>query len=129
MLLDTHTLVWALTAPALLSAAARTALATSRDRFVSAASLYEITYKCHIGKWPEAAPFLAVDLDRRLTDDGFDVLPASGAIMQRAGSFEWPHRDPFDRIIVATALAYGVAVVSKDATLDGNAAAGWTRVW
>jgi PIN domain nuclease of toxin-antitoxin system len=48
----------------------------------------------------------------------------------RAGSSGWPHRDPFDRIIVATALARGdLPVVSKDATLDGNGAAGWRRIW
>jgi PIN domain nuclease of toxin-antitoxin system len=129
MLLDTHTLVWAMAAPAELSAAARRALEAATERCVSAASLYEITWKATIGKWPEVAPLLGFDLDARLRADGFDVLPASGAVMQRAGSFDWKHRDPFDRIIVATALARGLAVVSKDATLDTNGAPGWRRVW
>jgi PIN domain nuclease of toxin-antitoxin system len=56
-------------------------------------------------------------------------VSASGAIMQRAGSLDWTHRNPFDRIIVATALSRGLAVVSKDQALDTNGAPGWTRVW
>ena len=129
MLLDTHTLVWAMAAPAELSRTARRALEDASERCVSAASLYEITWKARIGKWPEVSPLLAFDLDARLRADGFDVLPASGAIMQRAGSFDWTHRDPFDRIIVATALVRGLAVVSKDETLDGNGSPGWRRIW
>ena len=129
MLLDTHTLVWAMSAPAELSPAARKALETATERCLSAASLYEITYKARIGKWPELSPLLAFDLDARLRADGFELVPASGAIMQRAGSFDWMHRDPFDRIIVATALSRGLAVVSKDQTLDSNGASGWRRVW
>ena len=89
MLLDTHTLVWAMSAPAELSQTARRALEDASERCVSAASLYEITWKARIGKWPEVSPLLAFDLDARLRADGFDVLPASGAIMQRAGSFDW----------------------------------------
>src|SRR5690606_27076487 len=62
-LLDTHALVWAMSAPAELSPAARRALEETSGWCVSAASLYEITYKARIGKWPEVAPLLAVDLD------------------------------------------------------------------
>ena len=65
-----------------------------------------------------------------LRADGFDVV--AGLRRDHAACrdrFDWPHRDPFDRIIVATALARGLAVVSKDATLDGNGAPGWRRIW
>lgn len=129
MLLDTHALVWAMWAPANLSAAARTALRATQERQVSAASLYEIAYKARIGKWPEMEPLLVIDLDARLRADGFEIIPASGAVMQAAGGFDWPHRDPFDRIIVATALVRGLPVVSKDATLDSNGSEAWKRIW
>jgi len=62
------------------------------------------------GRWPEAEIFLDVQ--------GIDLLSVTGALMQRAGALDWSHRDPFDRMIVATALEEGMAVVSKDATLD-----------
>ena len=129
MLLDTHALVWAMSDVDELSPVARQALESASERCVSAASLCEITYKARIGRWPEVSPLLGVDLDASLRADGFDVLPASGSVMQRAGALEWQHRDPFDRIIVATALAGGFAVVSKDETLDGNGAPGWKRIW
>ena len=129
MLLDTHVLVWAMMAPRELSREARRALEEGTQWCVSAASLYEITYKARIGKWPEVAGLLALDLDTRLRADGFEVVPATGAIMQDAGSLDWAHRDPFDRIVVATALGRGLPVISKDAGLDSNGAQDWRRSW
>ena len=128
MLLDTHVLVWALLAPDHLSPLAREALAGSSERIVSAASLYEITYKAQLGKWSEVEGLLQVDLDARLRTDGFEVAPATGAVMERAGRMDWAHRDPFDRLIVATAQLRSFALVSRDETLDG-APGGIERVW
>ena len=128
MLLDTHVLVWGLIAPGHLSVRARDALAQASERVVSAASLYEIAYKARMGKWPEVAELLLIDLDARLRGLGFEVAPATGAVMERAGRLEWGHRDPFDRLIVATAQGRGLALVSKDATLDA-APGGVKRVW
>jgi PIN domain nuclease of toxin-antitoxin system len=129
MLLDTHVLIWALLAPDLLSERARDALVGAKERCVSAASLYEITYKAMLGKWPEVQGLLSLDLDARLRSDGFEVVPASGAIMERAGRFDWTHRDPFDRIIVATALERALPVVSKDDMLDGAPGGELQRLW
>ena len=129
MLLDTHVLIWAMLAPHLLSKPARDALTGATERCVSAASLYEITYKAMLGKWPEVEGLLSIDLDTRLRSDGFEVIPASGAIMERAGRFAWAHRDPFDRIIIATALDRALPVVSKDETLDTVPAGGVQRIW
>ncbi len=129
MLLDTHVLVWAMLAPDLLSSEARDALATASQRCVSAASLYEISYKATLGKWPEVEGLLSVDLDAHLRSDGFEVVPASGSIMERAGRFDWTHRDPFDRIIVATAVQRALPVVSKDQTLDAIPVGGLKRIW
>ena len=108
---------------------AHDALARAHERSVSAASLSEIAYRAMFGKWPEVAGLLTFDLDARLRSDGFGVVPASGAIMARAGRFDWAHRDPFDRIIVATALERDIAVVSRDDALDGVPGGGLTRVW
>lgn len=115
-------------APDHLSTRTRDALATSTERVVSAASLYEISYKARLGKWPEVAGLLALDLDARLRVDGFEVAAATGAVMERAGRMDWSHRDPFDRLIVATAQVRCLPLVSKDATLDG-APDGVERVW
>ena len=60
--------------------------------------------------------------------DGFEVTAATGAIIERAGRFDWDHRDPFDRVIVATAQLRRLVLVSKNETLDG-APGGIERVW
>lgn len=129
MLLDTHALVWALISPESLSNGARRALSGARERCLSAASLYEIVYKARLGKWPDVVPLVAFDFEARLIADGFEVIPATGTVMQRAGALDWPHRDPFDRVIVATALIRGVPLVSRDEALDGHGKAGWERIW
>ena len=129
ILLDTHTLVWALMAPDLLSEPARTALQDAPSWAVSAASLYEITYKHGLGKWPDVAPMAAPGLSGRLVELGFDLVPADAAIMEMAGGMAWQHRDPFDRLIVATCLTHSMALVSKDTTLDSVGTPGFTRVW
>lgn len=129
MLLDTHTLVWAMSAPENLSDRARDALTGAPERCVSAASLYEITYKARLGKWPEVSGWLELDLDARLRSDGFEVIAASGTVLQRAGGFDWVHRDPFDRIIVATAIERDMSVVSKDTTLDSLPEQAVDRIW
>ncbi len=129
MLLDTHALIWAMLAPDLLSEKARSALISASVRCVSAVSLYEITLKASLGKWPEVEHLLSLDLDEKLRSIDFEIIPASGGIMQRAGSFEWLHRDPFDRIIVATAIDRDMAVISKDRTLDTIGWKGWHRLW
>ena len=129
MLLDTHALVWALLTPEVLTTRARSALSDARERCLSAASIYEIVYKARLGKWPDVSLLASYDLEARLVADGFEILPATGAVMQRAGALDWHHRDPFDRVIVATALIRGIPVISADEVLDGHGAAGWRRIW
>lgn len=129
MLLDTHALVWALISPESLSAGARGALSGAHEYCLSAASLYEIVYKARLGKWPDVVPLVAFDFAGRLASDGFEIIPATGTVMQRAGELDWHHRDPFDRVIVATALIRGLPVISRDEALDGNGSAAWQRIW
>ena len=129
MLLDTCVPVRAMLAPDLLSERTRKALAGATERCVSAASLQEITCKAMLGKWPEVGGRLSMDLDVQLRSSGFEVIPASGVIVERAGRFAWAHRDPFDRVIIATALERALPVVSKDGMLDDAPGAELHRIW
>ena len=128
MLLDTHVLVWAMQMPDLLSSRAQDALSSATERCVSAASLNVITYTAMLGTWPEVEGLLSIDMHARLRSDGFEVVPASGAIMERAGRFDWAHRNPFDRIIVATALERASGRVEGRHAGRG-AGRGTHRVW
>ena len=129
MLLDTHTLIWAMMVPEKLSRKAHGALSKASNRAVSSVSLYEITLKASLGKWPEVDHLLSIDLTRELQNLDFDIIPANGQIMERAGSFKCEHRDHFDRIIVATGIEYGLDLVSKDTALDVIADGKLNRIW
>lgn len=129
ILLDTHALVWALMAPELLSAAAREAIDRAAGWGVSSASLYEVRYKYGIGRWPEVGAICDDRLARRLAEAGIEIVPADRAIMDLAGGMDWPHRDPFDRIIVATGVVLKLALVSKDETLSEAPVGPLRRIW
>lgn len=129
MLLDTHVLAWSLLDPDKLSPPAREALIASSNRAVSAASLYEMSFKAGLGKWEDIAPFVAIDMTVNLEEQGFEVLPATGQIMQMAGRFDWAHRDPFDRLIVASAIVHNMDLISADGSLDSCPNPRWLRIW
>ena len=105
LLLDTHTLLWWLSGDNALSSAAKAAIGDDEnDVFVSAASTLEIATKYRIGKLPGAAT-IANDLADVIAEQGFAALPISLRHGQEAGALPGPHRDPFDRMLIAQALA------------------------
>ena len=126
-LLDTHTLLWSLQRPELLGSAARRAIADSpQDRIgVSPVSAYEVSYKVHSGKWPEARR-LADHFDQALIDTGFQLIPLTISSAIRAGRLSDVHRDPFDRLLSAVALEMDATFLSADAHLD---VFGVRRLW
>jgi PIN domain nuclease of toxin-antitoxin system len=126
LLLDTHALVWWLAGDERLSGPARAAVADAANKvFVSAASLWEIATKYRLGKMPGVAGMMA-DLEAVVLARGFTGLPVSLRHGQMAGALAGSHRDPFDRMLVAQALAEGLALVSNEVVFDGF---GVGRVW
>jgi PIN domain nuclease of toxin-antitoxin system len=97
----------------------------THDIFVSAASAWEITTKYRIGKLPSAAAIVA-DLDNAVVSQGFIRLPISVRHGQVAGALPGPHRDPFDRMLVAQAMLENLVLVSNERPLD---AYGIRRLW
>ena len=114
LLLDTHAYVWALTDPDRLSDRARTAIETPTNTvLVSAATAWEIAIKHRAGKWPEADILLAQHdaLTSRLGAQRLDINAADAI---RAGSLDWDHADPFDRMLAAQSLLQQAALVTGD---------------
>ncbi|MGQ0624964.1 MAG: type II toxin-antitoxin system VapC family toxin [Sporichthyaceae bacterium] len=114
LLLDTHAYVWAVTAPAKLSDAAREAIADPLNTlWVSAATAWEMSIKHRSGRFPEAEALLAQHgaLCARL---GADQHPISADDAIRAGGLSWTHRDPFDRMLAAQALLGQATLVTRD---------------
>ena len=129
LLLDTHALLWWLEGHPRLPVTARRAIedaADARDIInVSAATAWEITTKHRIGKLPQAAA-LAENVAGTIAAQGFVELPISVDDAARAGRLPGPHQDPFDRILIAQALARDLTLVSIDTAFD---AYGVRRLW
>jgi PIN domain nuclease of toxin-antitoxin system len=126
LLLDTHALLWSVLDAPELSRRAREALANpGNDVLVSAVSIFEITLKHRLGKLRQAAPF-ALHHDRMLADLAWEPLPVSFAHASLAGFLDIPHKDPFDRLLVAQARLERVPLVSNEALFDGF---GVERLW
>jgi len=125
-LLDTHTFLWWLTESSRLSEAVRRSIFDpSNDKLISAASAWEITTKHRLGKLPGADP-IASDLPRAIAAQGFEELPVSVADAARAGALSGPHRDPFDRLLIAQALSRDLVLISNESTFDDY---GIRRLW
>jgi len=111
LLVDTHALLWWLTDNPRLSYVAEAGIANPRnDVFVSACLGYEIAYKQRLGRLPP----LPESLPRRLEREGIGTLPVSLEHAIAAAALPGPHRDPWDRIMMAQALAERCHVVTVD---------------
>jgi PIN domain nuclease of toxin-antitoxin system len=126
LLLDTHTLIWWLAGDPSLSASAREAVADlGNEVFVSAASAWEIATKYRIGKLPDAQA-LATDVAEAVARQGFIELSITVLHGQVAGGLPGPHRDPFDRMLIAQAVLGDLVLVSNEMVFDGY---GVRRLW
>lgn len=125
-LLDTHALLWWLSDDPALTRAARMVIAETRNTiFVSAASAWEIATKVHLGKLPTAAD-LTTDFAGYLQRERFQILAISGEHAIRAGLLPGPHKDPFDRMLIAQAQAENMPIVSNESLFDTY---GVRRIW
>ncbi|WP_419943354.1 type II toxin-antitoxin system VapC family toxin [Candidatus Palauibacter sp.] len=126
LLLDTHAFLWWLGDSSHLSGKARLLIGDETNRVViSAATAWEIATKYRIGKLP-GCEAVALDIAGHMAAQGFDELPITVADAARAGRLPGPHRDPFDRILAAQALARGLPIVSTDGVFDRY---GLDRLW
>lgn len=124
VLLDTHTWAWSLAGDERLSKPALAAIAAADMVLVSPITFFEIAQTVRLGKWPEMEPFVE-DLAALLGEQGGSVAGFDPAVCLAAGMMAWPHRDPFDRLLAATALHYNLPLVSADPAFDGIV----RRVW
>ena len=121
---DTNALVLLLTdSPRLSDAAREAALVTVRERWVSAASIYEVTFKARLGK----LPIDPMAFRRSLRLGGFEVRAVTEHVMCEAATLDWSNRDPWDRIIGATARQSSARLISSDRAFDD--VEGVERIW
>ena len=126
VLLDTHAFLWWIADSERLSGPARGVIADElNDIVVSAASAWEIATKFRIGKLP-GCEAVALDVSGHIAGQGFAELEIGVADAERAGRLPGPHRDPFDRMLAAQAVAREFPVVSVDPVFDRLGA---MRLW
>jgi PIN domain nuclease of toxin-antitoxin system len=113
LLLDTHIFLWAVAGSVSLKAQARKTIEASEAVFVSAASIWEIAIKARLGK-TDADPDALV---AAIEESGFIELPVRAAHAARVAALPPLHTDPFDRMLVAQAIAEPLRLLTADAGL------------
>jgi PIN domain nuclease of toxin-antitoxin system len=130
VLLDTHVLAWALLDSARIATKTRELISHAGAVWVSAISLYEIGLKVRIGKWPEMSPYVH-SLRGLVEGQGARWRAVDDGVALRAALMDWTHRDPFDRMIAATAIELDVRIITADVRFDElSSYPGWRgRIW
>jgi PIN domain nuclease of toxin-antitoxin system len=112
LLLDTHALIWWLVDSPKLSQTARTAIGDPGNMVLATAvSGYEIANKERLGRLPGR---LTGILPQILRKGRISIHPLTFEHALAAGQLPGPHRDPWDRLIMAQAMAGGLTVVTTD---------------
>lgn len=111
-MLDTHVLLWWLQDNARLGQRARSLIADSGNQFlVSIATPWEMSVKHRIGKMDDSgAAVMDALIDQRMTV--IDLKPAHLRVLE---AMPLHHRDPFDHLIIAQAVAEQAIVITDDA--------------
>jgi PIN domain nuclease of toxin-antitoxin system len=126
LLLDTHALIWWLIDLGRLSRPAHAAISDpDNDVLVSAVSAVEVTTKHRLGKLPQVG-LLASGFEAQVAAEGFGGLSITLRHGQLAGALPIEHKDPFDRLLMAQAIAENLTLVSNEKVFD---ASGVSRLW
>jgi len=115
--LDTHVLLWAMFEPKKLSQFTQEIL-TSRDlrKFISISSMWEIAMKNRIGKLP--LPMGIANVFSMAEFINIGLIDISQRYIEVYSTLPLLHRDPFDGIIVATALSEKMTIVTADENIQ-----------
>jgi len=112
-LLDTHTMLWFLEDSAKLPTRLRKELLKPRNaRYVSTVSLWEVAIKMAISKLTFDGGFDA--LCDAVTRSGISVLPVSTLHIRGVVALPFVHKDPFDRLLISTALSENMTIITAD---------------
>jgi len=109
VLVDTHIALWALGDPAQLSAAERAVLVDPTiERRLSPMSIWEATIKREAGRLRAPRALSA------LMAAEFRMLAVTAEVLEAAAQLPRHHADPFDRVLIAHALAGDLSVLTRD---------------
>lgn len=118
-IIDTQILIWSVISPNKLSSKVREIL-ENNSIGVSQISLYEIAIKQKIGKLSELDLSIS-DLINCLLKDGFEIISLKNSHIEAYERVQLidTHRDPFDRLLLATSLSENIPIISADEKFKG----------
>lgn len=112
-LLDTHVVLWmAENSPMLSNAAKQAILDKNSFKFVSIVSAWEVAIKLATGKLRLEGGL--EEFFRIMDENGLQILGIERAYLQRIQTLPFWHKDPFDRLLVATAIIENMVLISAD---------------
>jgi PIN domain nuclease of toxin-antitoxin system len=115
-LLDTHTAIWFFNGNESLSQTATSIIRDlSNDVYISISSVWELAIKIGIGKLDFAGK--AAGFVRLAEKNEIALLPITTPHLTVLESLPMIHRDPFDRLLVATAIAEQMTLITADANI------------
>jgi len=111
-LLDTHTLIWFLADSPELSTAAKNAICSDTDIYVSYASLWEMSIKKSLGKL--RFPHTFEEIADMCKEESMQLLGIDYSDLDIVEKLPFIHRDPFDRLLVAQAQSRNLTIITRD---------------
>lgn len=125
IVLDTVALIYWTVRPERLSVVAAREIESAESLLISSISIWEIAVKSRKGHIDLTIPLR--EYMRGLEQiPQLQILPVDGATWLLSAELDWPHRDPADRVIVATAMSFGCPLITSDRAIGGFYAA---TVW
>ena len=114
LLLDTHSLLWAIFEPKKLSIEAQEVIANKNSvAYTSIASLWEIAIKRNLGRLDVPDNFFDA-----IEYGGYELLNITIPHIKDYTSLPLHHRDPFDRILIAQAISERLTLITRDKNID-----------
>ncbi len=118
LLLDTHAFLWFIGGSTELSPHARALIEEEEIvRYLSVASLWEMAIKVSIGKLDVPLPFTRL-VQQHVRGNAIEVLQVEPEHLDEQRKMPFHHRDPFDRLIIAQAIAEEIPIVSRDSAFE-----------
>ena len=118
LLLDTHTALWLFNEHEKLSPIARDyLLEESNALYISIVSAWEVAIKTSLGKLGNLKGGVKIFL-HAIDSHPIEVLPISAQYLELVEALPFIHRDPFDRLIIATAISENMSIITTDENIQ-----------
>ncbi len=118
LLLDTHTFIWFIDGNPKLAESARKFIENlANERFLSTASLWEMSIKVSLGKLEIPLPFTKL-VSEHIYGNAMSLLYIAPEHLDTLRTLPFHHRDPFDRLLIAQSLSEQIVLLSRDEAFD-----------